>query len=164
MKLDFKIIAVDFDGTLCKEEWPNIGKPNESVINYIKEQRAEGAKVILWTCREGELLDAAIRWCKEQGLEFDAINDNIPEAAEVFGGNSRKIYADEYIDDKAAGNRFIIAQKLFKQPTPYKHFLFIEDGSVDVYDLVEHLNSVNQNVLPIVYRQGALRPELVEVF
>lgn len=96
-----KIIAVDFDGTLCENCWPEIGKPNEALIWFLKEHKKEGTKVILWTCRTGELLEKAVEWCREQGLEFDAVNENLPEVIEWMGGDSRKIYADVYIDDKA---------------------------------------------------------------
>lgn len=97
----YKTIAVDFDGTLCENKWPEIGEPNHEVINYVKEQRVQGAKIILWTCRDGQHLENAVNWCTEQGLIFDAVNDNIPEAIEQYGGNVRKVSADEYIDDKA---------------------------------------------------------------
>ena len=47
----------------------------------------------------------AVEWCGNLGLEFDAINDNLPEIIERYGCNSRKISCDFYIDDKAiAGN------------------------------------------------------------
>lgn len=99
-KKNGKIIAVDFDGTLCSNAWPNIGIPNNKLINYLKKEKTKGSKIILWTCRTDEQLEQAIRWCTVQGLEFDAINDNVPEAVKWFGGDSRKVYADEYIDDK----------------------------------------------------------------
>lgn len=95
------IIAVDFDGTLCKDAWPEIGEPNKSLIDFLLSVRPFGNKIILWTCRDGELLDQAVNWCRDRGLIFDAINDNVPEVIERFGGNSRKIFADIYIDDKA---------------------------------------------------------------
>lgn len=98
--MDFKVIAVDFDGTLCENHWPDIGAPNVEVINYIKCQKLAGSKIILWTCRTDGDLKNALTWCKKQGLEFDAVNSNIPEAIELYGSDSRKIYADEYIDDK----------------------------------------------------------------
>mgnify|MGYP003331093497 CR=1 FL=1 len=65
--------------------------------------KADGHKLILWTCRELESLDIAISWCKEQGIIFDAINENIDKEEKIkgFGYNSRKIYADIYLDDKA---------------------------------------------------------------
>lgn len=99
--MKYKTIAVDFDGTLCKNAWPEIGEPNNEIINWIKALRNGGSKIILWTCREGLPLVDAIVWCTDHGLLFDAINDNLEEHKERFGGNSRKIQADLYIDDKA---------------------------------------------------------------
>lgn len=100
--MNSKIIAVDFDGTLCENNWPEIGKPNEKLIEYLRNVSANGAgaKLILWTCRTGELLQNAIDWCSERLLYFDAVNENLPETIEWMGGDSRKIYADEYIDDR----------------------------------------------------------------
>ena len=95
-----KVIAVDFDGTLCEDDWPHIGKPNYQVRSYILEQQRLGAKIILWTCRSGERLLEALEWCNDFGIKFDAVNENVPESIEAFGGDSRKIFAHEYIDDK----------------------------------------------------------------
>ena len=94
------IVAVDFDGTLCENKFPNIGKPKAEVIQAIKEYQSFGWKIILWTCRNNGYLTQALEWCKSQGLEFDAVNENLPEVEEMFGGYTRKIYADVYIDDK----------------------------------------------------------------
>ena len=96
-----KIFAVDFDGTLCENAWPEIGKPYDYMIASVKQLREDGDKIILWTCREGNDLEKAITWCAERGLFFDAVNDNLEENKEFFCGNSRKIVADYYIDDKA---------------------------------------------------------------
>lgn len=96
-----KIIAVDFDDTLCFSDWPNLGEPNVRLINFLKEWRDKDNKLILWTCRNGSALDLAIDWCKNQGLEFDAINENIPETIAIYGNDSRKISADLYIDDRS---------------------------------------------------------------
>lgn len=95
------VIATDFDGTLCESVWPGIGAPNTELIEVLKKRRAEGDKIILWTCREEDKLQEAIAWCKKQGLEFDAVNDNLQERKEHWGNNPRKIFADEYWDDKA---------------------------------------------------------------
>ena len=97
---EFKTIAVDFDGTLCYSEWPDCGPPNHALIAYLKEWKRNGNKLILWTCRDGDALSKAVEWCKEQNLEFDAINDNLPEIIEFYGSNSRKISCDYYIDDR----------------------------------------------------------------
>lgn len=96
-----QIIAVDFDGTLCENKWPEIGEPNTELIGYlIMMQKTVGAKIILWTCRAGEMLDKAVNWCSEHELEFDAVNENLPHIIERFGGDTRKIFANMYIDDR----------------------------------------------------------------
>ena len=100
-KRKYTIYAVDFDGTLCEDSWPDIGKPNCILIPALLELRANGNKLILWTCRTGDLLVEGVSWCKKQGLEFDAINENLPETIGQFGSESRKVFADIYIDDKA---------------------------------------------------------------
>lgn len=98
---EYKIIAVDFDGTLSFGEWPEVGEPNAPLIAYLKNWKKSGNKLILWTCRAGSALERAISWCREQELEFDAVNDNLPEIVELYGNNSRKITCDYYIDDRA---------------------------------------------------------------
>lgn len=96
-----KILAIDFDGTLCKNAYPEIGIPKHHVIDDIKKYKSAGYKLILWTCRTGHELQLAIDWCKKQDLTFDAINDNLPEVKAIWPDNARKVYADLYIDDKA---------------------------------------------------------------
>ena len=96
-----KIIAVDFDGTLCENKWPEIGEPNMKLILYLREEKRKGSKLILWSCRTQEQLAEALEWCFWMQLEFDAVNQNLPEIIEMFGEDTRKIFADEYIDDRA---------------------------------------------------------------
>ena len=95
------IFAVDFDGTLCKAAWPGIGAANDRLIAWLIERRREGDKVILWTCRCGEMLEAAVKWCRGRGLEFDAVNENLPERIARYGNDCRKVSADVYLDDRA---------------------------------------------------------------
>ena len=94
-----KIIAVDFDGTLCHGNWPDIGEPNIRLINKLLKLQRKGYKIILWTCRNGEPLKQAVEFCKKCGLMFDAVNENLPSLIEKYG-DTRKIAADVYIDDK----------------------------------------------------------------
>lgn len=96
-----KIIAVDFDGTLCTNTWPAIGAPKNDVIKYVLQQQAQGAKLILWTNRTNDRLSEALEWCNQHDLHFDAVNENLPECVKLFGSDSRKIFADAYLDDKA---------------------------------------------------------------
>lgn len=93
-------IAVDFDGTLCENDWPMIGEAHDELILWLRRRRFMGDKLILWTCREGALLDEAVLWCLNRGLKFDAVNDNLPEDIEKYGNNCRKVNADVYLDDK----------------------------------------------------------------
>ena len=41
-----------------------------------------------------------MEWCRLQGLVFDAVNEPLPEQIKRWGNDTRKIYADYYIDDK----------------------------------------------------------------
>ena len=101
------ILAVDFDGTLVSNEFPNIGKPDWVLTEMVKEQQKKGWKLILWSCRTGEALQQAVDFCRNiLGLKFDAVNDNIPEVQQYFGESTRKVFANLYLDDRNAA--FII--------------------------------------------------------
>ena len=93
------VIAVDFDGTLCRHEFPNIGAARYDLINLLIRLREQGHKLILWTCREGEYLNKAIIWCSGWGLHFDAVNENVSEHKDQEYAH-RKVYADYYLDDR----------------------------------------------------------------
>lgn len=96
------IIAVDFDGTIVENKYPEIGKPIESTIKRLRTHKANGDKLILWTCRVGKQLLEAVDFCRwDLGIEFDAVNDNLLESQLKYGDNPRKIFADEYWDDRA---------------------------------------------------------------
>lgn len=97
------IIAVDFDGTIVEHNYPNIGKPIPFAIDVLKRLQVEQHhQLILWSVREGKLLDEAVEYCAKQGLEFYAVNKNYPE--ETYNEtSSRKINADLFIDDRNIG-------------------------------------------------------------
>jgi hydroxymethylpyrimidine pyrophosphatase-like HAD family hydrolase len=96
-----KIIACDFDGCLCENKYPEIGPPIRETITALRQEQSQGALVILWTCRRDKEQEAAVTWCKEHGLLFDAVNENLLCMIEAFIGDTRKVFADEYWDDKA---------------------------------------------------------------
>lgn len=103
-----KIIAVDFDGTLFEDRYPHIGEPIWSTLNKLYAEIEDGARVILWTCRCGKELQNAVDKCAAYEIHFEAINENLPDIIEAFGTDSRKIFANEYWDDK--GVHFPIAE------------------------------------------------------
>lgn len=97
------VIAVDFDGTIVTHDYPRIGKPIPFAIQTLKKLQAEDHhQLILWTVREGELLQAAVDYCASKGLEFYAVNSNYPEEDPAKRVN-RKVTADLYIDDRNLG-------------------------------------------------------------
>lgn len=102
-KLFPPILAVDFDGTLVENQFPGIGEPDHVIAGAVRAYKEMGWKIILWTCRTDEMLQDAVDFCKEQlGIEFDAVNDNLPEVQQYFGSNTRKVFANLYWDDRNA--------------------------------------------------------------
>ncbi|MFP3859766.1 MAG: BT0820 family HAD-type phosphatase [Bacteroidales bacterium] len=95
-------IAVDFDGTIVENKYPEIGKPKLFAFETLKELQKRGILLILWTYRSGKELQEAVDFCKKNGIEFYAVNKNYPEE-QYDSSISRKIDADIYIDDKNLG-------------------------------------------------------------
>lgn len=93
-------IAVDFDGTIVTHEYPNIGRDIGAFEWLKKFQEYDGVKLILYTMRSGKELQEAVEFCRENDVEFWAVNDN-PD--QYTWTNSRKVYAHKYIDDAAIG-------------------------------------------------------------
>lgn len=116
-KNPYRIIGVDFDGTLAhtKGIYPNIGEPITEIIDYILEEQKKGAYLILITIREGVELEGALMWCEDQGIKFDAVNDNLPHIKDFFKNNPRKIFCNEYIDDTNLGGIEDILEKIKKK-------------------------------------------------
>lgn len=96
-------IAVDFDGTIVEHLYPKIGKEIPFAIETLKLLLKEHHRLILWTVREGKLLEDAVLWCRERGIEFYAVNKDYPEENATHRGTSRKIKADLFIDDRNLG-------------------------------------------------------------
>lgn len=97
------IIAVDFDGTIVEHRYPEIGKERSFAISTLKKLQEDGHELILWTVREGKLLDDAVEWCRSKGLEFVSVNTNFIEETADTKAFSRKLKADLFIDDRNLG-------------------------------------------------------------
>ena len=98
------LIAVDFDGTIVEHRYPEIGKEIPFAISTLKRLQEERHRLVLWTVREGTLLNEAVEFCRRRGLEFYAVNANFPEEeAKLDTSACRKLKADLYIDDRGVG-------------------------------------------------------------
>ncbi|MFZ4455885.1 MAG: BT0820 family HAD-type phosphatase [Bacteroidales bacterium] len=95
------IIAIDFDGTIVEHAYPKIGKQIPFAFEVLRKLKEDGHQLILWTIREGELLDEAVSFCERHGIIFNGVNRNIDD--EIDGFLSRKINADLFIDDRNLG-------------------------------------------------------------
>lgn len=96
-------IAIDFDGTIVEHRYPKIGGEIPFAIESLKMLQKDGHRLILWSVREGKLLNEAVEWCRERGVEFYAANRDYPEEEAAHQGFSRKIKADIFIDDRNLG-------------------------------------------------------------
>jgi hydroxymethylpyrimidine pyrophosphatase-like HAD family hydrolase len=97
-----KTIAVDFDGTIVEHAYPRIGKEMLFAFDTLKALQRKGHKLILWTFRDGQTLIDAVEYCRQNGVEFYAVNKSYPEE-EYDLSISRKINADLFIDDRNVG-------------------------------------------------------------
>ena len=99
------IIAVDFDGTIVEHRYPAIGREKPGAIETLRRLADEGNKLILFTVRDGELLEEAVEFCRRRGVEFYAVNSNTPQGALLEGMKplGGKVMADVYIDDRNLG-------------------------------------------------------------
>ena len=84
------IIAVDFDGTIVEHKYPAIGKEIPFAIETLKKLQQERHFLILWSVREGRLLEEAVEFCRQRGLEFYAVNSNYAEEKDKSLYYSRK--------------------------------------------------------------------------
>ena len=96
-----RIIAVDFDGTIVQNKWPEIGEINKHVVEEMRREDEDGTVIILWTCRTGKELEEAIKFCYENDIPIDYANENCEWVKNHFDGEGIKVFAFEYWDDKA---------------------------------------------------------------
>ena len=86
-----KCFAIDFDGTLVVDAYPDIGIPKLEIVNKVKQLILNRHKVILWICRTGEYLQNATSYISElEGLD--------KQFEEVVANGKRKevIFADRF--------------------------------------------------------------------
>ena len=134
------VIAVDFDGTIVEHRYPAIGEERPFAVETLKMLIRDHHKLILWSVREGELLDEAIQWCRARGVEFYAVNRDYPEEDPRHNQHfSRKLKADYFIDDRNIGG-------LPDWGTIYEMISHNKTWQDKIQDLA--LSSSNQSTLP----------------
>ena len=102
------ILAIDFDGTIAEhpqEGDKSVGPEIYGAIAALRYLKQHDLTLILWTCREGDWLDEAVKWLAERGVVFDKVNENVMSLTDSQGNTCwpRKVFADLYIDDKQIG-------------------------------------------------------------
>jgi hypothetical protein len=97
------ILAIDFDGTICRGKFPNIDGLQPYAKEVINRLYKSGHYIIINTCRSGDQLTEAVNWMLQQGIPFNRVNDNHPDQSALYNNNSRKVNADVYIDDRNLG-------------------------------------------------------------
>ena len=121
-------IAVDFDGTIVSHRYPEIGREIPFAVDTLKILAREGHRLILWSVREGHLLDEAVAWCRERGLEFYAVNKDYPEEERSHDNFSRKLKVDLFIDDRNVGGLpdWGLIYRMVKEQKSYRDVLLEE--------------------------------------
>jgi hypothetical protein len=121
------VVVVDYDGILDRAGYPDSGKIDTFVVACLGDLRDKGARIVLNTCRTGEYLDSAVRLCRDAGLRFDAVNENLPHLIWQYG-DCRKLGGDIYIDDKDICFsrirlywRLLILSLSYPRPGPWTH-------------------------------------------
>lgn len=126
-------IAIDFDGTIVEHNYPEIGDERPFATDTLRMLIADHHRLILWTVREGKLLEDAVQWCRERGVEFYAVNRDYPEENGTVNNNnfSRKLKADIWIDDRNIGGipDWGEIYQLIKSGRPFSRF----DGTHNAY-------------------------------
>jgi hypothetical protein len=99
-------IAIDFDGTIAEHQYPLIGPPVPGAFEWMRRFQLAGAQLILWTMRSGRQLDEAVKFCRENDIEFYGVNTNPTQKRWT---QSPKAYAHIYIDDAAYGCPLLVS-------------------------------------------------------
>jgi len=95
------IIAIDFDGTIVDDQFPEIGKLIPGAKENINKLYSEGYEIIIWSCRNGINKAKAIEWLVKNGIKFHRFNESsYHNLKEHDFKDTRKVFANMYIDDR----------------------------------------------------------------
>jgi len=112
------IVAIDFDGTIVTDKYPEIGEIKDGAKEAINQLYADGYTIIIWSCRTGINKARAIEWLVKQGIKFHYFNESSYENLKQHEfKDTRKVFANLYIDDRM----------LFKLPTWDEIYWIVRD-------------------------------------
>ena len=128
------VIAVDFDGTIVEHRYPKIGKEIPFATETLRRLMKDGHKLILWSVREGALLDEAVAWCEQRGVHFFAINKDFEDEELEKSHFSRKIKARVFIDDRNIGGLpdWGTIYELISRDITYEEYLREQMGAPEI--------------------------------
>lgn len=124
-------IAVDFDGTLVEHKYPEIGRDIPFAMQTLRQLQSDGHLLILFSVREGDLLNEAVDYCRSKGVEFYAVNASSPDDIPSSRRTTRKIDADVFIDDHNLGGLpdWGVIYQMIKSGRPLQPYRGIEDDA-----------------------------------
>ena len=105
-------IAIDFDGTCVTHEFPNVGK-EIGAVPILKKLIERGHKLILHTMRGKDTIDAAKNRFDKNNITLFGINYN---PTQWRWTDSKKVFAQLYIDDAALGVPLKIDTSISSRP------------------------------------------------
>ena len=114
MKTDSKklVFAIDFDGTVVTNAYPNIGRPI-GAAPVLRQLVENGHRLILYTIRTGKPLQDAIDWYQDNEIELYGVNHNPGQFS--WAPDAKKIFFDLCLDDRNYGTPLtdVGTQKVF---------------------------------------------------
>lgn len=141
------IISIDFDGTIVENAYPEIGEPKTGVKSALRYLKSKGHTIIINSCRAGIYADNMIKWLRRHDFAFDFVNENDPKRTSQYGGDTRKISADIYIDDK---NIFCKDISWFAILQEIERLVYEEEKKktrICLYDLFACLDSISSKTI-----------------
>lgn len=97
------IIAIDFDGTIADSKYPDCGELRPDAKEVINHLHYLGHEIIIWTCRCDEPAEKAKKFLDDHGVKYHKFNEHMDRLIKEYGNNTRKIFANVYIDDRQLG-------------------------------------------------------------
>ena len=117
-------ISIDFDGCIVTLAYPQIGKVRNGAKAVITRWYNEGHTIVINSCRNGNMQKEMVIALVHNGIPFHYVNENSQALIDLYGGDTRKISADIYFDDRSAEGfrswawaETIVERKLWMKPS-----------------------------------------------